>query len=203
MRTIHSHGRATATTTLLQRSIAAALLASGSVMPLLAHAATVDLVTNIEPSDRGVTAQTFVPYNFNVRFANNTGTASNTTGAIHLPANLASISLANGSGNAANCPSAATSSPVPTATTTGTEVMSSVFPSLARDQSCNYVLTVVPTAEDSAYPLSSTMQTGATDTESNAVTNTSNNPFSVTRSAMMVQVKKTLAAGQASPIAYG
>lgn len=203
MRTIHSHGRATATTTLLQRSIAAALLASGSVMPLLAHAATVDLVTNIEPSDRGVTAQTFVPYNFNVRFANNAGTASNATGAIHLPANLASISLANGSGNAANCPSASTFSPVPTATTMGTEVMSSVFPRLARDQSCNYMLTVVPTAEDSAYPLSSTMQTGATDTESNAVTNTSNNPFSVTRSAMMVQVKKTLAAGQTSPIAYG
>ncbi len=178
----------------LRTAIAAGVLASASLLPVAAHAATVDLVTNITLSDPNTPAQTFVPVKFNVEFANRTNTATNAKGSITFSDHLSTIALTSKATNAANCPSAAAFTPVPTGTTTGGEAMSAPFPQL-NEQSCFYELTVTPTQAGTAYALTSTMATAAGDVEANPITNSSSNPFAVTRSSMQLQITKELVSG--------
>ena len=171
------------------------LLASASMLAPAAHAANVDLVTNIEPAGSGVPAQTFVPYQLNVSFSNINGTATNARGSIVFPANVTSVALTAASGNAASCPAASAFSPVPTGTTAGGETMSATIPMLQSKQQCNYVLSVTPTKADSAYLMRSTMAAGTGDTETTPSTNTSENPFAVTQSNITLAVDKKITGG--------
>ncbi|MEN5180856.1 hypothetical protein ABE501_13870 [Comamonas testosteroni] len=175
--------------------VALGLLASASVLAPAAHAANVDLVTNIEPVASNVPAQTFVPYQLNVSFSNINGTATNARGSIVLPANVTAVTLTAASGNASSCPAASAFSPVPTDTTAGGETMSATLPLMQNRQQCNYVLSVTPTKADSAYLMRSSMAAGSGDTETTPSTNTSENPFAVTQSNITLAVDKKITGG--------
>ncbi|MBB6579028.1 hypothetical protein HNP33_003138 [Comamonas odontotermitis] len=181
--------------TLRSQWAALGLLASASVFAPAAHAANVDLVTNIEPVTSNIPAQTFVPYRLNVSFSNINGTATNARASIELPANVTSVMLTAASGNAASCPAASAFSPVPTDNTAGGETMSATLPLMQNRQQCNYVLSVTPTKADSAYLMRSSMAAGSGDTETTPSTNTSENPFAVTQSEIKLAVDKKITAG--------
>ena len=175
----------------LRRPITLATLCVGAWLPLAAHAASVDLVTNIEPAT-SAQAQTYVPYDLQVRFANIVGTATNATGAIVLPAQLSNVQLTADSANGSFCQPASAFTPVPTGTTAGGETMSAKFASLAVGQTCQYKLTVTPMAAGTAYPMKSTMAVGAGDTEIRPDTNASENPFALTNVAVSLAMDKRI-----------
>ena len=175
----------------IHRALALATLCVGTWLPLAAQAATVDLVTNIEPAS-ATAAQTYVPFDLRVRFANIVGTASNATGSVVLPAQLSNVQLTAASGNGAYCLAASSFAPVPTGATTGGETMSARFASLAVGQTCEYQLRVTPMAAGTAYPMKSTMQVGAGDTEERPDTNNSENPFTLTNTAVTLEIDKRI-----------
>lgn len=168
----------------------AAIVACAAAFVSTAQAADVDLVTNITLSNPDTTAQTFVPVQFDVEFANRHNTATHATGSITFSEHLSAVSITSKPTNASTCPSAASFSAPPTGTTTGGETMTVPLPQLLPNQSCFYELNVTPTQAGKAYSLSTTMSTGAADRETNPVTNSSGNPFAVTRSILQLQVSK-------------
>ncbi len=168
-----------------------AAMCAGLLLPAAAQAADVDLVTNIEPAN-SIQAQTYVPYDVRVRFANIVGTASNAMGSIVLPAQLSNVQLKANAANGTYCQPASSFTPVPTSTTTGGETMSARFVSLSVGQTCEYTLTVTPMTAGTAYPMKSTMQVSSGDTELRPDTNTSENPFALTNVAVALEMQKRI-----------
>ncbi|WP_395024535.1 hypothetical protein [Comamonas odontotermitis] len=171
------------------------LLASASVLAPAAHAANVDLVTNIEPVAPGIPVPSFAPYQLRVNFSNISGTATNAKGSIVFPANVTAIVLTASSSNAPSCPAASSFSPMPSGVTAGGETMSATISQLQSKQECNYLLSVTPTQAGSAYLMRSTVAAGAGDTETTPLTNTSENPFAVTQSTITLAVDKRITGG--------
>ena len=169
-----------------------ALFVCASTWTSTAQAASVDLVTNITLVNQNAVAQTFVPIEFNVEFANRLNTATNSVGSITFPEGLSAISLRAATRNPPGCPAGTAFVPIPSDTTTGGEKMSATLPQLQCKQSCNYVLSVTPVHDGTAYSLNSNLATSAADTEVTPATNSSSNPFAVIRSSMKLQVTKAL-----------
>ena len=180
---------------LLRSSIAAGVFASASLIHLPAHAANVDLVTNIELATPAQPATTYAPYDLRLRFANNTNVATNAVGTVQFPANLSDISVIAAPGNPATCPAATAFQPIPTSPTTGSESLSVTLATLAAAQTCDYTLRVSPLVAGSAYLMKSSIQTGSGDTEQVPATNNSENPFSVLNGQMALSVQKSMGAG--------
>ncbi|MEG0921404.1 MAG: hypothetical protein RSG22_08345 [Comamonas sp.] len=180
---------------LWRHTATATLFAVASLFSLSAHAANVDLVTNIELTTPSQPATTYAPYDLRLRFANNNNVATNAVGTVQFPANLSDITITAAPGNAASCPAASSFQSIPTGPTTGSESMSLTLPELPAAQTCGYTLRVTPLVAGSAYLMASTIQTGSGDTELVPATNRSENPFSALNGQVALKVEKSISKG--------